>query len=117
MRDEPIGARLRRLRLAAGLSQRDLEEPGVSYAYISRIESGARNPSAKALRKIADKLGVTPAELEFGEAGIKGDPTFRAMQRRIVELEAERRELREEVERLRLRNDGLHAELVARAQP
>jgi transcriptional regulator with XRE-family HTH domain len=63
---ETIGQRLRRLRKAKGLSQRELATEHVSYAYISRIESGARNPSVKALREIAPKLGVSAYELEFG---------------------------------------------------
>ena len=66
-RREGIGARLKRLRLGRGLSQRDLSSPGISYAYISRIESGARTPSVKALRRIAGKLGVTVEHLETGE--------------------------------------------------
>jgi transcriptional regulator with XRE-family HTH domain len=64
---EGIGARLKRFRLERGLSQRDLSSPGISYAYISRIESGARTPSVKALRRIAGKLGVTVEHLETGE--------------------------------------------------
>ena len=63
---EGIGARLKRLRLARGFSQRDLSSPGVSYAYISRIEAGARTPSVKALRKLAQKLGVSVEYLETG---------------------------------------------------
>src|SRR3989442_13789604 len=63
---EPIGVRLRRLRLERGLSQRDLSSPGVSYAYISRIEAGARTPSVKALRMLAQKLGVSVEYLETG---------------------------------------------------
>jgi transcriptional regulator with XRE-family HTH domain len=63
---EPIGARLKRLRLAGGLSQRDLASLGVSYAYISRIEAGARHPSVKALRLLAPKLGVSVEYLETG---------------------------------------------------
>src|ERR1051325_8563674 len=47
---ETVGERLRRLRAERGLSQRDLAGPGVSYAYISRIEAGARRPSVKALQ-------------------------------------------------------------------
>jgi tetratricopeptide (TPR) repeat protein len=66
MRVEPIGARLKRLRLERGLSQRELSGPGVSYAYISRIEAGARTPSVKALRMLARKLGVTVEYLETG---------------------------------------------------
>jgi tetratricopeptide (TPR) repeat protein len=63
---EPIGARLKRLRLERGLSQRELSGPGVSYAYISRIEAGARTPSVKALRMLARKLGVSVEYLETG---------------------------------------------------
>jgi transcriptional regulator with XRE-family HTH domain len=63
---ETIGERLRRLRVAAGFSQRDLAAPGVSYAYISRIEAGTRRPSVKALRRLAERLDVTPLLLELG---------------------------------------------------
>src|SRR6266700_4645778 len=64
---ETIGQRLKRLRLERGLSQRDLSSPGVSYAYISRIEAGARTPSVKALRMLAAKLGVSVEYLETGQ--------------------------------------------------
>src|SRR3954468_6096733 len=68
---ESIGTRLKRLRLERGLSQRDLSEPGVSYAYISRIEAGARSPSVKALRKLSRRLGVSVDYLETGrEIGV-----------------------------------------------
>jgi len=63
---ETIGQRLKRLRLDRGLSQRELAAPGVSYAYISRIEAGTRQPSVKALRRLATKLGVTADYLETG---------------------------------------------------
>ena len=63
---ETIGQRLKRLRLERHLSQRELAAPGVSYAYISRIEAGTRQPSVKALRRLALKLGVTAAYLETG---------------------------------------------------
>jgi len=62
---ETVG-RLRRLREERGLSQRDLAEPGIPYAYVSRVESGQRVPSEKALRKLAAKLGVTALYLELG---------------------------------------------------
>ena len=89
-RGETVGARLRRLRLEQGLSQRDLSSPGITYAYISRIEAGARTPSVKALRMLARKLGVSPEYLETGS-----------------ELDAsELRELRLAEQELRLRLDG-----------
>ncbi len=63
---ESIGVRLRRLRVERGFSQRELSSPGVSYAYISRIEAGARRPSVKALRQLARKLEVSVEYLETG---------------------------------------------------
>src|SRR4051812_36138701 len=63
---ETIGVRLRRLRRERGISQRALAAPGVSYAYISRIEAGDRQPSTKALRQLAPKLGVSVEYLETG---------------------------------------------------
>src|SRR5437667_465306 len=65
--EESIGARIRRLRLERGLSQREISGPGVSYAYVSRIESGHREPSLKAIRTIAGLLGVDPEVIETGE--------------------------------------------------
>jgi transcriptional regulator with XRE-family HTH domain len=63
---ETVGQRLRRLRLERGLSQRALAGRGVSYAYISRIESGNRHPSLKAVRELARRLGVSVEELDTG---------------------------------------------------
>jgi transcriptional regulator with XRE-family HTH domain len=57
---------VRRLRLERGLSQRQLASRGVSYAYISRIESGQRTPSVHAIRLLARRLGVAPEYLESG---------------------------------------------------
>jgi transcriptional regulator with XRE-family HTH domain len=64
---EKIGDRLRRVRIERGLSQRDLSGPGVSYTYVSRIENGSRVPSVKALRRLAEKLGVSVEYLETGD--------------------------------------------------
>jgi transcriptional regulator with XRE-family HTH domain len=64
---ETVGQRIRRLRLERRLSQRELESPGVSYAYISRIEGGQRQPSLKALRHLAQRLGVSAEYLETGD--------------------------------------------------
>jgi tetratricopeptide (TPR) repeat protein len=93
---EGIGARLKRLRLAQGFSQRDLSSPGVSYAYISRIEAGARTPSVKALRKLAQKLGVS---VEFLETG-----------RDIREVDARELKLADAELHLRLDSDTTSAE-------
>src|SRR5438105_10926006 len=80
---ETIGRRLRRLRLERGLSQRELSSPGVSYAYISRIEAGTRQPSVKALRMLARKLNVSVEYLETGRE--VGDDAEREL--RLTEAE------------------------------
>jgi transcriptional regulator with XRE-family HTH domain len=64
-----VGQRIKRLGEERGLSRSDLAEPGVSYAYVSRIEDGQRTPSAKALRKFAEKLDTTALYLEAGDVG------------------------------------------------
>jgi transcriptional regulator with XRE-family HTH domain len=80
---ETIGQRLKRLRLERGLSQRELAAPGVSYAYISRIEAGTRQPSVKALRKLAAKLAVSA---DYLESGSELDPDS-ARELRLADLE------------------------------
>src|SRR5437016_548118 len=93
---EGVGGRLKRLRVARGFSQRDLSSPGVSYAYISRIEAGARTPSVKALRKLAQKLGVSVEYLETG--------------RDIREVDARELKLADAELQLRLESDTSSAE-------
>jgi transcriptional regulator with XRE-family HTH domain len=66
-RQETIGQRIRRLRTERRLSQRELSGPGVSYAYISRLESGSRKPSLKAMRHLARRLGVDAEYIETGD--------------------------------------------------
>src|ERR1041385_6529860 len=63
---EKVGQRIRRLRRERGLSQRELAEPGISYAYLSRIEAGQRSPSLRALRILAPTLAVSSEYLETG---------------------------------------------------
>jgi transcriptional regulator with XRE-family HTH domain len=63
---ETLGARVRRLRIERGWSQRELSTPGAGWAYLSRIESGQRVPSYKTLRAIAAKLDVLPEYVETG---------------------------------------------------
>lgn len=65
-KEESVGARLRRLRLQRGLSQRQLADARVSATYISRIEAGTREPSRRVLDGLAQKLGVTRQYLESG---------------------------------------------------
>lgn len=58
-----LGAALRDLRVHRGISARALsEQAGLSPAYISRLESGSLEPSAKALGSIVRALRLGPLE-------------------------------------------------------
>jgi len=55
---------LRRLRHEKGLSQDDLAyEAEVSRSYLSQLETGAHYASLKIVGRLADALGVEPADL------------------------------------------------------
>lgn len=55
-----IGARIRRLRLSAGMTQRDLAQRiNVGNTTLSQYESGARVPSDEVKIKIASVFGVS----------------------------------------------------------
>jgi transcriptional regulator with XRE-family HTH domain len=62
---EVDGVKLKELRLDRGLSQEELHEmTGVSRDTISRMESGDRpNPHPRTLRRLAEALGVTVADI------------------------------------------------------
>jgi transcriptional regulator with XRE-family HTH domain len=54
-----VGRNVRRLRIAADLSQAELaERMGVDRAYVSGLELGQRNPTIVTLWHIAKALGV-----------------------------------------------------------
>jgi transcriptional regulator with XRE-family HTH domain len=59
-----FGRRLRKLRQARGLSQSALAGDGMSTGYLSRLESGARQPTDRAVTYLASRLGLEPADFE-----------------------------------------------------
>jgi transcriptional regulator with XRE-family HTH domain len=63
---DSVGGRIRKRRLELGLSQRALSGPSLSFSYVSLIEADERNPSIKALRLLAPRLGVSVLWLETG---------------------------------------------------
>ncbi|MFF9663868.1 tetratricopeptide repeat protein [Streptomyces althioticus] len=69
-RDEPgtIGRRVQQLRVARGLTQKQLAEPVYTPAYISTLEAGRVRPSDDALRHLAERLGVEFDELATGRS-------------------------------------------------
>ncbi len=59
-----LGGRVRQLREGKGWTQEGLaDRAGLDRSYIAGIEAGLRNPSIKALARIAKGLGVPVAEV------------------------------------------------------
>ena len=59
-----LGRNVRAARLRAGLSQEQLAfEAQMKRSYVSDLERGTRNPSVKAIGRLAAALNVAPAEL------------------------------------------------------
>lgn len=59
-----IGRNVRDVRQDRIWSQEELaDRAGVHRTYISQVERGVTNPTATVIAKIADALGVEPAEL------------------------------------------------------
>ena len=61
--DFDVGARLKEIRVAAGLSQRELAtRAGVTHGLISMIEQNKNSPSVASLRKILGGVSMTMAD-------------------------------------------------------
>jgi transcriptional regulator with XRE-family HTH domain len=58
-----LGRRLKAIRVTRGLTQSDVAGDAMSVAYLSRMESGQRRPTAKMLVEIAHRLDVSVDEL------------------------------------------------------
>ena len=59
-----LGRNVRDFRKERGLSQEQLAlEAGMKRSYLSDLERGTRNPSVRALGRLADALSVRPDEL------------------------------------------------------
>lgn len=72
--DRDIAARIRAGRLARGLSLAQMAgQVGVSYQQAHKYETGASRVSAGRLHRIAEALGVEPADL-FGPSAAAPDP-------------------------------------------
>lgn len=67
-----VGRRIRKRRLALGLSQRELAGKRLSASYISLLENGARRPSAKVIHELATRLECSPQWLETGRHNRNG---------------------------------------------
>lgn len=59
-----FGKNVRALRKAAAMSQEELAfRAGMKRTYLSDLERGMRNPSVRALARLAEALGVPPERL------------------------------------------------------
>jgi tetratricopeptide (TPR) repeat protein len=63
-----LGARLRQLRVGAGLTQSELAGERFSKEYLSQIERGKTRPTRETLAWIAERLGVDVTYLETGQS-------------------------------------------------
>lgn len=72
-----IGANVRRLRVARGMTQAELvKATGLKRRYVQVLETGEANPSVRVLIDVAHALGVAPADL-FATAKLEERPTGR----------------------------------------
>ncbi|MFJ7208394.1 helix-turn-helix domain-containing protein [Streptomyces sp. NPDC098789] len=69
LRQPAFGHRLKKLRMARGLSQTALAGEGMSTGYLSRLESGARQPTERAVTYLAGRLGLEPSDFEEPATG------------------------------------------------
>lgn len=59
-----LGKNVRMYRTQAGLSQEELAfRAGMKRSYLSDLERGSRNPSVRALGRIAEALDIKPSRL------------------------------------------------------
>ncbi len=74
--DQEIGRRLKRIRQACGLSQRQLaRQAGVANATISQVEAGKLNPTVSMLKKVLDGIPISLGEF-FGDEFEARDRVF-----------------------------------------
>ena len=97
-----FGERLREIRKAQGLSQKDIsEEMGFSsYQAYARYETRERAPKGATLKKLADALGVPQAVLDPTPKGFDTPLDFEYEWLRRVGLENSRQHLQQEPGRL-----------------
>lgn len=74
-----VGVRLRQLRKARGLSQRELaKRAGVTNSTISLIEQNSVSPSVSSLKKILDALPVSISTFFAGDETSQPQPFYRS---------------------------------------
>src|SRR5215475_6220108 len=64
---ETLGARVKQLRLARGMTQSELAGSRCTKEYVSQIERGRARPTAETLAYVAGRLGVDATYLVTGQ--------------------------------------------------
>jgi transcriptional regulator with XRE-family HTH domain/Tfp pilus assembly protein PilF len=109
-----LGARLRQLRVSAGLTQSELAGDRCSKEYLSQIERGKTRPTNEMLSWLAERLGVDAAFLETGQSSAEYAATEAAIARAEAAVEGQRfEEARDALAQLRFSPDAPELELRA----
>ena len=131
-----LGGRLRRVREAKGLSQRELaRRAGISNATVSQIESNTISPSVGALKRILDALPMPlsdffagdqpePAQVffrasdmvEIGRGGVSYRQVGRDLSGKALQIIHERYGAGADSGRIRLRHEGEEGGIVLSGQ-
>lgn len=71
-----LGKNVRTIRTVLGLSQEEIAfRAGLKRSYLSDLERGTRNPTVRALGRIAEALGVPPCRLLESDTETKLQPS------------------------------------------
>src|SRR5437588_5503758 len=109
-----LGARLRQLRVSAGLTQSELAGDRCSKEYLSQIERGKTRPTADMLTWLAERLDVDAAFLETGQSSAEQAELEAAVARAEAAVEGQQfEEAREALQGLRFSPDSADLHLRA----
>jgi transcriptional regulator with XRE-family HTH domain len=109
-----LGARLRQLRVSAGLTQSELAGDRCSKEYLSQIERGKTRPTGEMLAWLAERLGVDASFLETGQSSAEYAEAEATITRAEAAVEGQRfEEARAALEGLRFSPDAPELELRA----
>ncbi|MGI5238049.1 helix-turn-helix domain-containing protein [Dactylosporangium sp. CA-139066] len=94
---QSVGAGIRRLRTARGLTQRDLAQPEYSRALLAAVEAGIRSPTDDLLRHVARRLDVELDDLRHGRPPGAADELAAALREARIALARGEAEAAEDV--------------------
>jgi transcriptional regulator with XRE-family HTH domain len=103
--EQLVGRQVRLLRQGRGWSQQEVAEKMQAYGYqwsqatVTRLESASRPIRVNELADLARLFGVPPTQFLDSRAGDFAWDDLDALEREIEELTAERREIREHLDR------------------